>query len=158
MSRPAGAVTPDNWFLKLPEFLASSTLTAALYSDHTATAHYEHDELVQAIDQMRSGEHRVVSIKLTPAASTSYGLRPLQGIEAFDDLALIAAADAIVKLLDNSGSIPRLTKPVWNRIPRVPTWFTGRETMLSELNAERTVLLSPEITATSVLLGSAVAP
>lgn len=130
----------DNWFTKLPEFLASSTMTAALYSDHTATAHYEQDALIQAIDQMRSGGHRVVPIKLTPSAPTPYGLRPIQGVEAFDDLALIAAADAIVKLLDNPTQIPRLTKPVWNRIPRVPQWFTGREAMLSELNAERTVL------------------
>jgi hypothetical protein len=130
----------DNWFTKLPEFLAASTMTAALYSDHTATAHYEQDELIQAIDQMRSGEHRVVPIKLTPTAPTPYGLRPLQGIEAFDDLALIAAADVIVKLLDNPDSIRRLAKPVRNRVPLVPQWFTGREAILNELTAERTVL------------------
>lgn len=125
----------DNWATLLPDYLAASTVTVVLLSAHTDKAWYQQSEVVLAVNAVRAGGHRLISVKLTATAPTPYGLEQLNRLDAFDDPGLVHAADEIADILNHPDRLPpALARPVWSpRIPRVSRWFVGRDAIIEAL-------------------------
>ena len=127
----------DNWHDDLPRHLRSSTVVVALVSQHTGAAHYENEELIMAIDQVRREGGRLVPLRLQAGAPLPYGTGALHALDYLDDDATPSVVAAIADVVRNPSTRPLVVgTQVWcPRVPALPVVFAGRDELVERLRA-----------------------
>ncbi|MCA1702267.1 MAG: tetratricopeptide repeat protein [Actinobacteria bacterium] len=125
----------DNWQRLLPEHLRGSAIVLAMVSSHTADAHYENEEVVQAVEQVRREGARLIPLRLHPDAQLPYGTASLQALDYFDEGATPRVVEAIVGVAANPSRVTAVAgSQAWcGRIPALPLAFSGRTALLEHL-------------------------
>ena len=113
----------DNWHDDLPRHLRSSTVVVALVSQHTGAAHYENEELIMAIDQVRREGGRLVPLRLQAGAPLPYGTHALHALDYLDDDDTPAVVAAIADVARNPTTLPLVAgTQVWCPGCRLCRW------------------------------------
>ena len=125
----------DNWHRMLAEHLRASAVVVVLVSSHTQEAHYENEEVVMAIDQVRREGARLAPVLLHDGAQLPYGTGALHAIEYFDSAATARVTEALVDVVRNpsGGAVVKGTQVWCGRIPALPMVFAGRDVLLESL-------------------------
>jgi len=125
----------DNWHRMLAEHLRASAVVVVLVSLHTQEAHYENEEVVMAVDQVRREGARLAPVLLHGGAQLPYGTGALHAIDYFDSAATARVTEALVDVVRNpsGGAVVKATQVWCGRIPASPMVFAGRDVLLESL-------------------------